>query len=101
MAISQGPHEAVSGCSTSNCYAVNVTVSNFPAGADLQYYCSSNGAQYWPGSGTTDLSWSGSAQHANGSGAASFTTECVWGYWNNAGRTITVTVNGTSGSHTG
>ena len=101
VAISQGPHEAVSGCSTSNCYAVNVTVSNFPAGADLQYYCSSNGAQYWPGSGTTDLSWSGSAQHANGSGAASFTTECVWGYWNNAGRTITVTVNGTSGSHTG
>ena len=99
VTVSPGSQKSVSGCTGSNCYVVNVSVANFPATTTLQYYCSSTGSQYWPTSGTL------SGGNTNGSGSASFATQCVWGYWNTSGMTISVTVRGGSvsatGSHTG
>jgi hypothetical protein len=77
-----------------------VSVSGFPANTGLRYYCSSQGSQYWP---TPSGTLAGGS--TNGSGSATFTTQCVWGYWNNSGWTLSVTVSGggvsATGSHTG
>ncbi len=83
------------------CARVHVTVSNFPAGALLYYACSDNGSQFWPSAGTIDKDWYGNVVTADGNGNASFDSQCIWGYWNTGGQTLTVTVNGTSGSYTG
>ncbi len=98
VSVSRGPSETsqTGDCTNASvCYAVDFTVSNFPAGATLRYACSDNGGQFWPKSGTI------TAGSANSSGGASFETQCIWGYWSNAGHTLTVTVNGTSGSISG
>jgi hypothetical protein len=98
VSVSKGPAKtsAVGNCTNiSICFEVAVTVSHFPAGATLRYACSGDGQPFWPTSGTL-----AAPVAADGNGNASFDTQCIWGYWNNAD-TITVTVNGTSGSHTG
>ena len=98
VSVSKGPARTsqIGNCTNINiCFAVHVTVSHFPAGAALRYACLSNGGQYWPTSGTL------AAPSADGNGNASFDTACIWGYWNSAGYTITVSVNGIQGSHTG
>jgi hypothetical protein len=100
VSVSKGTEQYVDGCSDANCYTVYITVTNFPAGADLQYECSDNGAQFWPASGTTDDNWNGAPQHASASGSASFNAECVWGYWKQ-NDTISVTIDGHTGSYTG
>ena len=97
--VVEGPSETsqIGNCTTASiCHAVDFTVSNFPAGATLRYACSDNGGQFWPTSGTITATVS-----ANGSGSASFQTQCIWGFWTSAGHTLTVTVNGTSGSISG
>jgi large repetitive protein len=100
VAVARGQREntTTGSCDTSNCYDVSITTSNFPANAVLNYSCSDNdGGQFWPKSGTTDLDWGGGVMRGNGQ----FYLQCIWGYWSDAGHTITITVNGVSGSYTG
>lgn len=100
VTLSKGAQDSVNGCTGSNCYLVTVSVSGFPANTGLRYYCDSQGSQYWP---TPSGTLAGGS--TNGSGSATFTTQCVWGYWNNSGWTLSVTVSGggvsATGSHTG
>ena len=96
VSVSQGPHETVTGCTASYCYSVDVTVANAAPNAVLNYACYDNGAKYWPTSGgTVDTNWSGAVVRANGSGAASFQSQCVWGWWGNSSYHLQVAVNGT------
>ena len=104
VSVARGNHEvtAIGNCTASYCYNALVTVSNFAANAIVNYSCSDNGGQFWPqSSGTTDVDWNGNIIRTNGSGSTQFNTMCVWGYWSNAGHTLTITANGTSGSYTG
>lgn len=89
VSISMGPHETVSGCGTSNCFTENLTLANFPANTRIEYTCTWSAGGSW---GPTDENWSGAVQSTNGSGAASFTSQCVWGDWNIKGQTATVSV---------
>lgn len=104
VSVSRGPAATpqVGDCSSvKSCSAVQVTVSDFPAGSALSYECSDNGGQFWPAVGLTDLDFSGNVVTANGSGGATFTTQCIWGEWTSSAHTLTVTVNGVSGSFQG
>jgi hypothetical protein len=100
VTVSKGSEQYVDGCADANCYTVYISVSNFPAGTPLQYECSDDGAQFWPKSGTTDENWNGAPQYASGSGSAAFNAQCVWGYWKQ-NETISVTIDGHTGSYTG
>ena len=96
VTVAQGTNvEAVYGdaicVDTTQCYNFYVTVSNFPAGADVYYTCS-DGGQYWPTSGTSDQDWGGGVITTNGSGGASLNTQCV-----HASDGSTVTINVTAG----
>ena len=82
---------------TDDCYNFDVTVSNFPANADVYYACS-DGGQFWPeGGGTIDQSWSGGVITTNSSGDTSFYTQCLHAS-DNTTVTINVTVGGKSAS---
>ncbi|HEY6790828.1 MAG TPA: fibronectin type III domain-containing protein [Trebonia sp.] len=102
VSISQGPHEttSVGDCDTSNCYAIDVSAANFTPGATLHYTCYEDGSSFW----SADQTWSGALVTANGSGAASFESQCVDGDWHVGGHTISVTVTdgakSASGSYT-
>ena len=99
VSISQGAHESVTGCTTSNCYAEIITLANFPANGAIKYTCTWSAGDSW---GPTGDNWSGQAQSTNGGGGASFTTQCVWGDWaiKNETATVTVTVGGTTAAGT-
>ena len=104
VSVSRGP--AATGTAgdcpdLSRCSAVEVTVSDFPAGSALSYECSDGGDQFWPASGLVDRDFSGGVVTAGGDGSATFTTQCIWGSWSNSAQTLTVTVNGVSGSFRG
>jgi large repetitive protein len=97
VSVSQGPGRTVSGCgSTPPCYGVNVTVSNAPSNTVLHYACydtSDSPPQFWPTSGTVDTDWNNRLVQTNGSGAASWQSQCVFGYWGR--QHLQVSVNGT------
>jgi large repetitive protein len=100
--VAKGNNEQVSDgtatcVDTSECFNFYVTVANFPANADVNYECSDSGGQFWPTSGTIDKNWSGGVITTNGSGGASFYTQCVHAP---DGETVTigVTVGGKSAS---
>jgi hypothetical protein len=97
VTVSRGNAESVSGCTGGTCSAVHISISGFPASATVSYACVDNAeGQFF----ASTKSWSGAVQSTNGSGAASFDTQCVWGFWTNAGHSVSVnvTVGGTSGS---
>lgn len=82
---------SVGNCTNASiCAWVDVTVANFTPGATLRYACYDNGSLYWPTSGTI------TEGNADGSGSASFQTQCIWGYWSNH-VTLSVTVTDSSG----
>ena len=89
VSVALGPIEAATSgsCVGKTCYAFNVSVSNFTAGATLTYTCSDSGGAYW----TADKSWSGGTVTANNS----FTTQCLHAL---DGETVTISV--TDGTHT-
>ena len=89
VTIAIGPQESVTGCNTSNCFAENLTLANFPANAKITYTCTWSAGDSW---GPTSDDWSGSAESTNSSGGASFTSQCVWGDWHLSGETATVSV---------
>jgi hypothetical protein len=97
VSVAQGPGRTVSGCGTTPpCYDVIINVSNAPANTVLHYACfdtSDSPPQFWPPSGTVDTGWSGSVESSNGSGAASFQSQCVFGWWGK--QHLQVSVNGT------
>ena len=75
---------------TTECYNFLVSVANFPANTDVYYECSDPSGQFWPTSGTIDRDWNGAVITTNGSGSASFYTQCVHAP---NGQTVTVGVN--------
>lgn len=96
VTLSEGPGEDVTGCTdTSICKAVDVAVTNAPAGATMNYACYDNGVQFWPTSGTTDENWNGAVVKAGANGSVSWQSQCVWGYWGNSAYHLQVKVNGT------
>ena len=77
-------------CTTSACTYVNITVTNFPAGATLSYSCWGDGGQYWPTpSGTVTAPVRGT-----GTGSVTFRSVCIWGYWGSSHH-LQADVNGT------
>jgi hypothetical protein len=101
VSIGQGPATSQSGCE-SDCHWVAISVSNFPDNTKLEYTCKDNGVVFY---GPADFAYPSGTTSTNGNGGGSPTTDCFWGYWSNAGHTlsITVTVGGTTatGSFTG
>jgi large repetitive protein len=81
-------------CAGKTCYFFAVSAANFPDSTGLTYTCADSGGVYW---GPTSIAKSGSTT-TNGSGSASFTTECIHA---NDGETVTITVSGGGKSASG
>lgn len=79
--------------SLSDCYDFDVTVTNFPANTKLSYSCIDSSGTF----SSTSTPRSGS-NVTNGSGGASWTTECVHAP---DGETVTITVTGGGKSGSG
>jgi hypothetical protein len=65
----------------------------------VSYDCeASNSGSFYSGTKNS----SGAVEKTDGSGSASFATECKWGYWNNSSPSLTmkVTVGGQTASAT-
>ena len=95
--VSQGPPRSVPGCQgTPPCYDVDITVSNAAPNTVLNYYCRDNGGQFWPAAAgvTTDIDWpEDDVVRSNGSGDASWQSQCDYGYWGSGH--LQANVNGT------
>jgi hypothetical protein len=102
VSVGEGPSTTISGCTDSNCHAIDVSVSGFTANAAISYTCVLAGSSYGPysRSGTGSPLTPGAAQSTNGSGGASFEADCVWGYWTSSAYSfqIHVTAGATSAS---
>lgn len=98
VSVSPGTAHNTSTCTSSACTYVDITVNNAQPNTVLNYSCSDsyyNPAQFWPSSGTISRDYAGNTVRSNGSGYASFQSQCVFGYWSNSAHHLYVTVNGT------
>jgi len=89
VAIGQGGAASDPPTCTMNCKWVTITIAGFPANSTVNYNCQSSNSGSFD---KNDRNSAGVVQKTNGSGGASFATECKWGYWNNSSPTLTMTV---------
>lgn len=104
VSLSRGPSGTYNPTCTnpSICAYVDVTVTHAAPNTTMNYYCADNvSGQFWPSSGTIDRDQNGNVVTSNGSGYVSFEAQCIWGYWTSSGHTLSVNVNGVTGSYSG